>query len=309
MHKTVESAYSLTVTDEMYCQKHTKENEMKHTLIIHFGRLKSRIKSLTKMIRNDRVGVYAAETAFFIVLSVVPFLMLTVTAASYIIDGNIGDYLSLVATNIPGVLGEYIESEFLTLAKRPMRISFSAVAAFWSASKGVRATRRGVRSVYGESADSFFSESLAGLVFTAVFIVLIIAVLVFLVFGDALATLLGGLLPSLHSVFDLTVTFSPVLFAVLLALFFALILRTFTPASAGMKAYSQHLPGAVLAAVGWILYSYIFSLFISEFSSMPTLYGSLGAIMVLMIWFYMIMYIFLIGAEFNKYLYSRKRKA
>lgn len=309
MHKNVENAYSLTVTDAVRREKRQKENEMKHILIVPFGRLKRRLTQLGKMIRTDRVGVYAAETAFFIVLSAVPFLMLTVSAASHIVHDDIEYYLSLVATHVPGVLGEYIESEFLSLAYRPMSLSVSALAAFWSASKGVRAVRRGVRSVYGESADSFFSEAVAGLVFTAVFIVLIIAVLVFLVFGDALATFLGTLLPSLHSVLDITVTLSPVFFSVLLVLFFALTLRAFTPSSAKMTAYSQHLPGAVLAALGWIAYSYIFSLFVAEFSSMPALYGSLGAIMVLMLWFYMIMYIFLIGAEFNKYLYLRKNKS
>lgn len=281
---------------------------MKHTLVVHCGRLRKRVSAVTKMIRTDRVGVYAAETAFFIILSAIPFLMLTATVAGYIVDGNVDYYLALIATNIPGVIGEYLETGIIAVTTRPMSLSFSVIATFWSASKGVRAARRGVRSVYGESPDTFFRESVTGLVFTAIFIILIIAVLVFLVFGDAFATVIGGFVPSLHALFKLAIRFSPVFFSVFLMLFFSLALRAFTPASAGMTAYFQHIPGAALAAVGWILYSYIFSLFVAEFSTMPAIFGSLGAIMILMLWLYMIMYIFLIGAEFNKYLYSRKHK-
>ncbi len=280
---------------------------MKRSIIIPYGRLKKRIKSVTKTVRDDRVGVYAAETAFFIVLSAVPFLMLTLSVAGMIAGEEIGGYLSLVVGRLPGVLGEYIETEFLTLARRPIGLSVSAIAALWSASKGVRAVRRGVRSVYGESADGFFAEAITGLIFTGVFIVLIIAVLVFLVFGDALLSVFASFLPSssFYSVFDIVLTLSPVFFTLLLVLFFALVLRAFTPSSANMTEYRKHMPGAIVAAVGWMLYSYLFSLFVDNFSSMPALYGSLGAIMILMIWIYMIMYIFLIGAEFNKYLVKK----
>lgn len=281
---------------------------MKRAFIVPLGRLKKRISAISKMIRIDRVSVYAAETAFFIILSAVPFLMLTVTVAGYIVDGNVDYYLSLIATYIPGVIGDYVEAGMLAIVKRPMSLSFSVVATFWSASKGIRAARRGVRSVYGESADSFLREALTGLIFTAVFVVLIIAVLVFFVFGDALVNLLAKLIPSIHGIVSLTVALFPIIFTVILIFVFAFVLRAFTPAVSGVSLYRQHLPGAALASVGWLAYSYIFSLFIAEFSSMPAIYGSLSVIMILMIWIYMIMYIFLIGAEFNKYLYMRKQK-
>ncbi len=279
---------------------------MKPTLIIPFGKLKKRIFAVFEMIQMDRVGVYAAETAFFIILSAVPFLMLTVTVAGYVVDKNVDYYLSLVTTYIPGVIGEYVETAILAIVKKPMGLSFSVIATFWSASKGIRAARRGVRSVYGEAPDSFFRESLTGLIFTAVFVVLIIAVLVFFVFGDALVNLLEKFIPSLHGIASVTVKLFPIFFTAILVLVFAFALRAFTPSSAGMKSYRRHLPGAALAALGWIVYSYLFSLFIANFSSMPTIYGSLGVIMILMIWIYMIMYILLIGAEFNKYLYCKK---
>lgn len=281
---------------------------MKKSFVIPIKTLKTRIMAIFRMLREDRVSVYAAETAFFIILSAVPFVMLTVTVAGYIVDGDVDYYLSLVATNIPGVIGEYVESAIIAVLKRPMSLSVSVLATLWSASKGVKAARRGVRSVYGEVSDTFFRESLTGLIFTVIFIVLIIAMLVFCVFGDALVDLMSKLIPSLHGGISSIVDKFPLIFTAVLVFVFAFVFKVFTPSKAQIGSYRKHLPGAALAAFGWTGYSYIFSLFIDQFSSMPAIYGSLSAIMILMIWMYMIMYIFLIGAEFNKYLYSKTEK-
>ena len=88
-----------------------------------------------------------------------------------------------------------------------------------------------------------------------------------------------------------------------------LMLRAFTPKGAAAGKFIQHLPGAGLAAAGWTLYSFLFSLFIANFSSMSYIYGGLTAVMILMLWLYMIMYILLLGCEFNKLLAHLARRA
>lgn len=257
--------------------------------------------------RRDRVNTYAAESAFFLILSAFPLITLTVAAARLVIPDFVSDYIYKLADLVPGILGKYIESEFMSFEKypTPAPLSVSAIAVMWGASRGVRAVRRGVRSVYGEDGGSVFSEVLYGLSFTAAFVVIIVTVLVFLVFGDQLSEMIGERFPVAGAVFDSAVEMSPVLLLASLTLFFTLLLGTFTPPSAGILKLRQHLPGAALAASGWTLYSYIFSVFISDFSDMPRIYGSLAAIMILMLWLYMIMYILLLGAEVNKMIAHR----
>ena len=65
-------------------------------------------------------------------------------------------------------------------------------------------------------------------------------------------------------------------------------------------SFVQQLPGAALAAAGWILYSFGYSIYIRYFSRYSALYGSLGAVMLLMLWLYMCMNILLCGALFNR---------
>lgn len=278
--------------------------------VLSFGRTYTAIRSLTDEMKRDRIGTYAAESAFFLILSALPLVTLTVTIARLVIPDFVSDYILRLAELVPGIIGDYIESEFMSFSvyPAPAPLSLSAVAVLWGASRGVRAVRRGVRSVWNEDGGSPISEAIYGISFTAAFILIIVAVLVFLVFGDELSEMIGARFPVAGDIFDLAVGMSPVFSMFALTLFFTLLYGTFTPPSSGIERLRSHLPGAALAASGWTLYSYIFSIFISDFSDMPRIYGSLAAIMILMLWLYMIMYILLLGAEVNKLLSRRAKR-
>ena len=275
---------------------------MKRSHVISVGKIFTGVRSLAETMRRDRITAYAAESAFFLILSAIPLLTLTVTAARVVIPDFVSEYIYRLAELVPGILGEYIESELLSFMKYSAHapLSVSAAALIWGASRGVRAVRRGVRSVWGEDGGGAVSELLYGIVFTSAFVITIVAVLVFFVFGDTLSDFLSANYPVAGSVFEGFVSFSPVLTLASLTAFFTLALGSFTPPAAGLSKLREHLPGAAVAASGWTLYSYIFSVFVSDFSDMPHIYGSLAAIMVLMLWLYMIMYILLLGAEINK---------
>jgi membrane protein len=68
--------------------------------------------------------------------------------------------------------------------------------------------------------------------------------------------------------------------------------------------------GAVFSALGWLLFSFFFSLFVENFANYATLYGGLAAVVILMMWLYFCMYIFFVGAEVNVWLQENlpKRK-
>ena len=67
--------------------------------------------------------------------------------------------------------------------------------------------------------------------------------------------------------------------------------------------YLAHLPGAAFASGGWILFSYFYSLYIIHFPAVSYLYGSLAALVLMMLWLYICMTILLLGAEVNKHLH------
>ena len=71
---------------------------------------------------------------------------------------------------------------------------------------------------------------------------------------------------------------------------------------------THHVPGAVLSAAGWMVFSYAFSMYIDKFNGFSNMYGSLTTMILIMLWLYFGMYITLIGAEFNQLLAKRREK-
>ena len=91
-------------------------------------------------------------------------------------------------------------------------------------------------------------------------------------------------------------------------------LRTAFPEKSGAelkdieRKFYHHLPGAVFAAAGWMLFSYFYSLYTTYFTGVSYIYGSLTAVVLLLLWMYVCMIILLIGAELNKLIAGSDRK-
>ena len=147
------------------------------------------------------------------------------------------------------------------------------------------------------------------LFYTGAFIIMIIALLLLLLFGSQLGKLLSQKLPIFASFEGIFEYRSIILFAGM-ALFFSFLYYTVGRKSHLFgKKFICHVPGALIAAAGWSLFSYVYSLYTLVFPSASYIYGSLGAIVLLMLWLYMCMNILLIGAEINKFFaFSKKKK-
>ena len=72
--------------------------------------------------------------------------------------------------------------------------------------------------------------------------------------------------------------------------------------------FREAIPGALFSLIAWMVVSAIFSLYVSTMGNYSVLYGSLGAIIVLMLWFYLIGIIFVMGGELNALLFEWKNK-
>ena len=70
-----------------------------------------------------------------------------------------------------------------------------------------------------------------------------------------------------------------------------------------LATFEKVFPGAFFSALGWVVFSYIFSIYVDSFSGMSYMYGSFTAVIVFMLWIYFLIYIMFIGAEINKLLF------
>jgi membrane protein len=269
---------------------------VKKSRIIVLSRPASFIRRAWRAFGDDRVAVYSAQASFFIIISSIPFIMLLISIGQYIIPGASEHIISAVRAALPYEISMMIDWDSESGGGFTL-LSLSAVAAYWSASRGVGAVFRGVEGVYGsKAAATLIRRTVRNLLYTLAFIAAILSSVILLVFGSAIRDITADNLPALSAVTARILQNQGIFFFAFLTVFF----RFIYAAAAKETAYEAHLLGASLAAVGWMIFSYSYSLYLRHFSEARSIYGGLTSVVLLMLWIYFCMMILLFGAEINK---------
>ena len=252
-------------------------------------------------LRTHAVTAYAAQSAFFIIISFFPFLMLLLTLLNYFaIPLGEAELLEngILPESVAGFLRNVLDEANVTSSGA--LISVTAISALWAASKGMLAVRRGMNSVY-ENTESrnYLIIRLYSLLETLVFIVLLLIILVIMVFGNTLYTWLAETNQVLAEIAARIIDLRGIAGMAVLIFFFDA-MYVILPNRRGH--FTKELPGAVLTAVGWIGFSYLYAYYVDNIANYASLYGSLTTIVLLMVWLYICMYMLFIGGEINSLL-------
>lgn len=251
---------------------------------------------------KDRVGIYTAQASFFIILSIFPFLLLflNILGMTSITSKSIISLLNTYAPDtIKPLLIQIIEELYTHVSGTA--ISIAAIVAIWSASKGVLSVMFGLYEISKIHQNrNYFISRFISMMYTVLFVFSIIITMVLLVFGNSIFNLLISLLPFLKEISVLTLILRYLVSFLILTIFFIIIYKI---ANFKLTTIRKTLPGAMFSSLGWLVFSYVFSIYIDNFSNMSYMYGSLTAFIILMLWIYFCIYILFIGAEINKKLY------
>ncbi len=279
-------------------------------------------RTAVSLVVNDNITLYSAQACYYIMISTIPFIILLLSLAKYIID--IDTAIAFIQARMDGQLGNIIINLMNEVVGKTgiSLVSLTAVSAVWASSRGVNSVMRGVTEVYGVRVrENFLFDIGRSLFYTICFLLIIIGALVALVFGRSIAIALKNTVPIVFAVFEIVDTYSSILLFVLFTLFFALIYNTSAKKGCRTKkaehrvvsehiprGYAEQIPGALFSAAGWLLFSYLFSLYIGYFPNLSYIYGSIAAVVVMMLWLYACMIILLFGAEINKFIVIIKKQ-
>jgi membrane protein len=262
--------------------------------------------SFSKRITEDRVNVYAAQAAFFIVISSVPFLMMVTSLLHYVMPLSQEQMLELGREVLPIALRSYAEQiirELYTQTSIPL-LSVTAISILWAASKSIYALMQGLNEIYhSKETRNGVELRLGALVNTLLLMAILIASLLLLVFGRQLHALLKEALPAVSGILNSLYLFRSLWCVLLMILVFSLMYKVLPNIRTG---FWDQLPGALFTTVIWLLYSFFYAFYIDHFSNFSFTYGSLAAIVFMMLWLYSCMKIILIGGEINMYLAERR---
>lgn len=261
-------------------------------------RLLKVIRYFTRKINAHHVGACAAQVAFFMLFAIVPLLILLFSLTGFFsisAEEFLGEYTHL----LPSIVGSLFQDVMQGASENSSSVmtSFSALAVIWSASKGVYYIIGGLNSVFEvKESRNLLKVRALSIFYTFAFILILIAVLLSMVFGNFIAGFLSVRFPSLSGLMNALSSLRFVIGLLLLTLFFALLFKVLPDRK---TTFAAQFPGAVISAVGWVLFSFFFSFYVNNFSNYANIYGSLAAIIVFMLWLYICMFILFFGAELN----------
>ena len=256
------------------------------------------IQKFLNQLKKDAVSAYAAQAAFFIMLSVFPFFMFLLTLIQYL-PLTEQDLIEMISTAMPSAIAPFLTniiSEIYTSSSATL-LSITAITAVWGASKAFFSLIHGLNSVYGIAENrNYFILRFFATIYTVIFALMLIVTLGLLAFGNRIALAIEQMIHALSDLAILMISIRATESMCILVLFF-LCLYIFIPNR--KSRLLAELPGAIITSAGWIGFSYLYSFYIDHMSSFGNTYGSLTAIVLLMLWLYACMYMLLIGGEIN----------
>lgn len=252
--------------------------------------------SFSDKCKRDKISAYAAQAAFFIILSMIPFLMVFSSLLQYT-SVTKGTLQMIVVRVMPEYVSPFLTSLIDEVYHRSMGIiSVTAVMAVWSAAKGVQYMAAGLNSVNDlEETRNWFVLRLWAAVYMVIFLIAIVFLLLVVVFGNSLRYLAAEYVPFLEDAVSLISHFRGLIMLGILTLFFDVV---FTALPNRRLTLKSQLPGAAICSVAWYLFSMGLSIYVDYFNGF-SMYGSLTTIALLMLWLYFCMYLMMMCAEVN----------
>lgn len=260
-----------------------------------------KVMKITRIIGSHHTGAYAAQAAYFFVLSMIPIVLLLMTLVQYT-PLTSSDVIAAVQQVFPSTVQNLIKSiVYQAYGQSSSIIPITILIALWSAGKGVLSMSSGLNCVY-ESTETrnYLYLRFRSSFYTVIFIVAIVLSLILSVFGNSISMVLNEHAPFLSHITEFIIQIRTFLTLVVLTLFWDLVYK-FLPNRKNKEktTMKKQLPGALFTACAWQLISFVFSIYLDIFKGFSSMYGSLTTIILLMLWLYMCMYAILLGGEVN----------
>lgn len=255
-------------------------------------------KQFYERIKKDEITALGAQMTYYLILAFFPFLIFLITVLNYtpltdedIISGLISVLPQEAASMVNQILLDTLRANNQTL------LSVGMIATLWAASRGVMAVIRGINKAYGvHEKRSFLMTQSMSFLYLFIFVLVIILTFGLIIFGKYLGALLFEWLVIPYE-FEYIWTF--VQYVIPISIIISVFIFLYKTAPNETVAWREVIPGALFSTFGWLGTSYLFSLYVTHLGNYSRTYGSLGGIIILLLWLYISSIIVLLGGEIN----------
>ncbi|MBQ3425772.1 MAG: YihY/virulence factor BrkB family protein [Clostridia bacterium] len=263
------------------------------------------ILKFTDDMRKDFVGQFAAQSAFYTVLSAVPFIMLVILLLKYIVPFDVNAVISTINTTFPETVSSFLSKMLIEVfyrSKSTAMLSAVVIAALWSSSRGTMAIYCGLNQINGYVRPyNWITARIASFFYNLIFVLVIVASGTVMVFGSTLLKLVEDDFEPAHYLLN-WMTDTRIIIVVSLILLVPAFMGMYTILPQRKLKFIRQFPGALATVLGWLTFSFGYRIYIEHYSKYSLIYGSLTAVVLMMLWVFFCLYMLLIGAELNKHI-------
>ncbi len=260
-------------------------------------KIKKGFQNFLKILTKPEMEILPGHLAFAFALSIVP----TLTILTYV-----ASIFNVSTEFIAEFINNAFNSDFANMllgvgmtSTADFNFFITLVIGYIIASNGTASIIVSSNTIYGIKNSSFFKRRLKSFVMILIIILLFIFLLIFGVFGNKIIELLSLMNLSDKIITNITLIINVLKGPISWFIVFLFIKIIFTMAP-DKKIHSYEVnKGAIFTTVGFIVITYIYSLYSTHFARYDVFYGNLASIIVLMIWLYLLSYIFTIGLALN----------
>ena len=278
---------------------------MKQSLNNKYQKYNKKVRFIMEYSNYREINSKAAEISFYLLLSLFPFLIFTISLVVYTPLIKLSKYIFVLDKMLPSSIFKIVSA--LTQSAIDNRsfnfLILSFILAMYTMSRAVLCLIRGMNKSYNiRETRPYFEVLFISLVFVIMLLVLIFISMIFLVFGENIGSFLFNLI-GLDQYFMYIWNLCRYIIGIVTVIIILMNLYRFTPNK--KLTFKEVMPGAVVSTFCWIIASFCYSFYSSNFARYDIIYGSLGGIIVLMTWVYLSSWTILIGCDINARLYKR----
>lgn len=267
--------------------------------------LEAFFKELMKRYNDDQVSAMATKLTFYIVLSAFPLTIVILEIIRITKVTNTSLFLDLTEF-FPDAVMNFVQFIFtdVSVNNSGTILPVAILIALWSSSRGINALIQSLNRAYRvKEKRNFIIIRLMAFVYTIAFLLILILTGALIIFGNRIYQFAVSFV-TVPAYLELSVDIIRYAFTILLSIAFFNGLYNVVPIK-GNKFMSA-LPGTVVATVGWIGISALFSIYVNLSTSLSYMYGSLTDIIIVLLWLYIISIVTIIGGEINAIFGSMK---
>lgn len=247
---------------------------------------------------DDEVPALGAQMAYSLLLSFFPFLIFLITLVGYS-PVSVDEILSALSDVLPDDAFQLVRTQIIQINryKSTGLLSLGFAVTLFMASNGVGAVIHGLNKAYDEKEKRpFWKVKGLSILYTVIFSFVILISFLVLIFGEVIGLHLASRV-SLSGEF--WAVWNNLRYLIMLVFMNLVFMGMYCCLPSRKLSLREVIPGAIFATVGWTLVSLGFSYYVNNFGQYSNIYGSIGGVIVLLIWLFLSAVIVLLGGELN----------